>query len=254
VRILIAIAALALPGAPVLGLDHSNLDEGRPLRLEDPYPIAHREIALEFGVGRLSPRTGRDRSSGTIEILYGLAPNLQVGASVAGFSPPGDVEGEGKSGDLHVDALYNFNQESFRAPALGIQATIDLPTGADSAGLDGEIRGMVTRGFGRLQLHLNAAREFLSGTPAGVRRGRWIGVLGGSYPLGAPRHTRTLLVGDIFSEDGALRGEDRTVGGELGVRVQAGSRVILDAALGREFSGPADRASATFTAGISVSF
>src|SRR6266404_5144186 len=46
----IVAATLLMLGASVgvaEAVDHGNLDEGRPLRLEDAYPIAHGEISVE---------------------------------------------------------------------------------------------------------------------------------------------------------------------------------------------------------------
>lgn len=51
-------------------------------------------------------------------------------------------------------------------------------------------------------------------------------VLGASYPVGAPRHTRTTLVGDVFTEQASRRGESNIVGIELGVRHQLTSRIV----------------------------
>src|SRR5688572_13389740 len=49
--------ALALAGCVLLlpawafGIDHKNLDEGRPLRLDDAYAISTGEIEIEMGAG-----------------------------------------------------------------------------------------------------------------------------------------------------------------------------------------------------------
>jgi hypothetical protein len=49
-RILVFLVSLLAP-PQVFAVDHNNLDEGRPTRLEDAYPIAYGELSTESGVG-----------------------------------------------------------------------------------------------------------------------------------------------------------------------------------------------------------
>ena len=57
--VVLVVVALAVMVSDAMAIDHTNLDEGRPLRLEDAYPIAHGEIAVEAGAGVTLPRRGR---------------------------------------------------------------------------------------------------------------------------------------------------------------------------------------------------
>jgi len=116
------------------------------------------------------------------------------------------------------------------------------------------LKGLVTRSFDRLSIHLNAGYEILSGVPREERDGRYEIVLGASYPVGAPRYTRTTLIADVFTEQSVRRGESNVVGAEVGFRHQLTPRVVLDAGVGTEFAGPADRSSFTFATGISIGF
>ena len=77
---------LGISTATVYAVDHSNLDEGRPLQLEDPYPIATGEITVEAGLGFTIERRSEDRSFFPIQVLYGAYPNLQLG--LAPCCPP----------------------------------------------------------------------------------------------------------------------------------------------------------------------
>jgi hypothetical protein len=50
---------VCLLATPVWAVDHNNLDEGRSLRIEDAYPIAYGELAVEAGAGfQYNRRTG----------------------------------------------------------------------------------------------------------------------------------------------------------------------------------------------------
>lgn len=256
-RLLGAVAVLAgvlgAPG-PAGAVDHKNLDENRPLRLEDAYPIASGEWAVEAGAGFTLQRRGPDRGVVSVEVLHGAAPNLQLGLGTTLSTRPHAIDEPTKSGDVQLSALYNFNQETLGLPAFGAKVTLNLPTGVDSSGVDAELKGLVTRSFDRLSLHLNAGYEFLGGTGEGERGGRYQLVLGASYPVGAPRYTRTTLIADLFTEQSVERGDPNVVGAEVGFRHQLTPRLVIDAGVGTEFAGPAHRSSVFFTTGISMGF
>lgn len=253
-RLLLIVACLVSLAPRVRAIDHSNLDEGRPLRIEDAYPIAQGEWAVEAGVGLTVPRTGSTRGLLPVEVLYGALRNFHLGLGSTLSTDPHQIDGQTKSGDLRLSGLYNFNQETLTLPAFGLKALVNFPTGVDSAGVDAEIKGLVTKSAGRVSFHFNPAYRFLSGTGGNERTGIYQLVLGASYPLGAPRHTRTVLVADVFTEQSVHRGESNVFGAEIGVRYQLTPRLVWDAGLGSEFAGPADRAPFFFNTGLSIGF
>ena len=253
-RVLLLLAALVwVATESAFAIDHKNLDENRPLRLEDAYPIATGEIAIEVGGGVAIQRDGESRGVFPIEILYGALPNFQLGVGTTLLTDPHELD-EVKSGDLKLSGLYNFNQETLTLPALGFKLTVNLPTGVDSSGIDVELKGIVTKSFDRLSFHLNAAYAFLNGTRPDERDGRYQFVLGASYPVGAPRYTRTTLVGDLFVQQATERGRPDIFGAEIGFRHQLTSRIVLDAGIGTELAGPGDRSPFFFTTGFSIGF
>src|SRR6267143_792973 len=66
----VAVAILVLIGLgarPATAIDHKNLDEGRPLRLDDAYSIATGEIAVEAGGGFTLQRRGSTRGFFAVE-------------------------------------------------------------------------------------------------------------------------------------------------------------------------------------------
>ena len=74
----IALLVVLGTSATVYALDHKNLDEGRPVRLEDAYPIAHGEFAIEAGAGFTLQRRGADRApeGSSRKVVAGSAQQL----------------------------------------------------------------------------------------------------------------------------------------------------------------------------------
>jgi len=256
-RILIALAipvvALILaPGAHAI--DHKNLDAGRPLRLEDAYPIADGEIAVEAGAGFTLNRRGPNRGVFPFELLYGALPNLQLGLGTTLLTDPHRVDEPPFSGDVGLSALYNFNQETLVLPAFGAKLSVTAPTGIDSTAWSVGVKGLVTKSFDRLSVHFNASYDFFPGGRRDERDGRYELVLGASYPVGAPKFTRATLVGDVFTEQSLERGQPNIVGTEVGLRFQLTPRVVWDVGLGTEFAGPATRSDFFMTTGLSFGF
>jgi Putative MetA-pathway of phenol degradation len=248
------LAALVLVPVSAVAVDHKNLDEGRPLRLEDAYAISTGEVAVEVGAGLTLRRRGTDRGFFPIELLYGALPNFQIGVGTTLSTDPREIDEPTKSGDLRIGALYNLNQETLVMPAFGVKLEVELPTGVDSKGVDIEAKAIVTKSFERLSVHLNAAYLFLTDSGRGERDGRYELVLGASYPVGAPRSTRATLVADIFTEQSTHRGESNVVGTELGIRYQLTPSIVWDVGVGTEFAGPADRSPFLFNSGFSWAF
>jgi hypothetical protein len=253
-RLLMSVFVVAMATGEVSAIDHTNLDEGRPLRLEDAYALAEGEIALEAGGGFTLQRRGANRGVFPAEVLYGAYPNLQVGVGTTLSTDPRDINDRPKSGDLQVSALYNFNQETISLPALALKIGVDTPTGVGARGYGVELKGIITKSIERLSLHLNAGYEFLTSTSRDERDGRYKLALGASYPIGAPQFTRATLVGDVFSEQSTRRGESTVVGVEVGVRYQLTPRMVWDVGIGTEFAGPAHRSDLFLTTGVSFGF
>jgi outer membrane putative beta-barrel porin/alpha-amylase len=235
-------------------IDHTNLDEGRPLRLEDAYSIAHGEIAVEAGAGLTLQRRGPDRGLFGVELLYGALPNLQLGIGSLLSTDPRAIDDPPRSGDLHLSALYNFNQETITVPAFAAKLGLNTPTGVGGRGFGVELKGIVTKSVDRLGVHLNAGYEFLTASRDGERDGRYKLALGASYPIGAPQFTRATLIGDVFAQQSVRRGEATTVGTEFGIRYQLTPRVVWDVGMGTEFAGPAARSNFFMTTGFSFGF
>jgi len=248
------LAIIAAAGAVADAIDHKNLDEGRPVRIEDAYPIAQHEISIETGAGFALLKRGPAGGVFPIEVLYGALPNFQIGVGSTLLTDPHDIEDRPKSGDLRASALYNFNQETLTLPAFAAKVTFTAPTGVDAHGWGIEIKGIVTKSIDQLSLHFNGGYEFLTDSTRTERDGRYELALGASYPIGAPKFTRATLVGDVFADQPAARGESTIVGIEAGLRYQLTPSIVWDVGLGTEFAGPASRSAFFATTGLSFGF
>ncbi len=245
---------LGLLPAPLLALDHDNLDPNRPIGMEDAYAIPKGEIGMEGGVRFNDRREGRTRVTFQPQIIYGAFDNAQIEIQGDLFTEPNSLVGASKSGDLHLGLLYNFNTETLALPAMAIRVETDLPTGVNSRGVDTQVTGILTRSFGRLRAHLNAGYTVL-GLPKGQERpGAYRAVAAVSYPLGYPDSFRDTLIASVYTRESDLRGQRNHTGVEVGIRHQLTSRLVVDAGLGTEFAGPADRAAVLGTVGLSVGF
>jgi hypothetical protein len=252
--VLAAFTALVALTRPALAIEHGNLDEGRPTRFEDPYAIPRGEWSVELGAGFRDARHGDDRAAMPIDILYGAASNMQIGVGTVLFTHPHSLGGEAVgSGDVRVSALFNFSQESLGLPALGVKWEMELPTGVDSHGLDARLKGLVTKSISRLSFHLNGSELFLGDPSLGGRGSRYEVDYGLSYPFGAPKHTRTLLLVGGFVEEAAARGFNNRRGVEVGLRRQQSLRTVVDAGFRIESGGGEERAH-IFNAGLSWSY
>lgn len=245
---------LCLGPLPAWALDHDNLDKNRPLQLEDAYPIAKGEIALEGGGRFLDRRQGRTRFVFQPQILYGAFYNTQLELGGDLLTEPTTVEGAEKSGDLRVGALYNFNTETLSLPALAVKLDLEFPTGVRSRGVDGTLAGILTRSFGRWRTHLNAEYTVVGSARGTERNGLYRLAAGVSYPLGYPMRFRETLIADVFTRQSDLSGRRSPTGVEVGLRHQFSSRIVLDGGLGTEFAGPSDRSAVFGTIGVSFGF
>src|SRR5260370_4525173 len=107
--------------------DYRNLDEGRPTRVEDAFPVER--YAFEFVT---SYALERDPGGGIVhafvpELAYGIVANGELGITApVGLLSEGGVTRAGLAG-LRAFALYNFNPEGAALPPLAVPADGPLP-------------------------------------------------------------------------------------------------------------------------------
>lgn len=229
-------ACATLLSAPAVARAQANfydLDDDRPTLIEDAYVTSRGGIEVQQGLGRFE-RHGRRNNTILLhtEVNYGAWYNLQVGA--AGRAVVGQLEGTAVSGfsDSSAFALYNFNRESPYLPAFAVRGDAAFPTGPYSAQKTrGIFKVMMTRSFGRLRLHVNAAYGAGPGPKTSFATdlaARWWAGGVFDYPL-----TFNFL---WLLETYAIRYADAPrvdVNSLMGFRWQVSPRWVLDAGVGR---------------------
>jgi hypothetical protein len=221
------LAGLVLGCTCVFGADHTNLEEGLPVRVEDAYPIGYLGRELQ-----LLTRYERDHE-GNHSIR--IEPRLELGfprnAQIALKAPFlfGEDQPDG-IGDTEAEILYNFNQETLDLPALSLAAGATLPTG-DGRGIDPMIKLLATRTLGEStmfhQLHLNVRYQYNARQRDEERRDLWF------YGIGYSARVTTdmMFVASIFREHHAERHVEINVV-EAGIRYQLTPLWVLTGGLG----------------------
>jgi hypothetical protein len=150
-------------------IDYRNLEDGRPVFTEDAYPIDQYafELALPY---RFEREPGGTRTHVfDPEISYGIIPNGEAGVRTALAVLTAGGATDWGLGGLTVFALYNVNTELAWLPALSLRGDLSLPVGA----LAGDavrytLKGIATRSFGRVRVHVNALVSLGADQPFGA--------------------------------------------------------------------------------------
>lgn len=219
--------------------DYYNTDRGRPLRVEDAYPVERRAFEIQAAPLRV------ERAAGGVyhwslepEIAYGILPRMQLEVGV----PLSVIDAAGTRrtgvGGLDVSALYNLNVET-SLPAFGISASALLPVGnlaPDDPFVS--VAGLMTRTFTWARVHVNGEYT-LGNEPADADAGveelsRWAAGLAidRAFPL------RGLLLGAEFVAEQPLdEAADLLLTAGAGFRYQLTPRWAMDAGIGKRLTG-----------------
>lgn len=233
--------ALLVGAAGPLGAqtDYYNTDAGRPVQVEDAYPVER--FAWEAQVAPLR----LERLDGGVyhweiepEIAYGILPrtHLEVGLPLVWADAAGGGEDLGIGG-VDVSVLHNLNVETRTLPAFAVAAEALLPVGSHAPDrVYPSLKGIATRTYGFARFHLNGAYTFGSEPETGVEVGeasRWMAGLAvdKTFPLRS-----ALLIADLFAEQ-PLHGGELQWTAELGARYQLDPWFALDAGVGRRLAG-----------------
>lgn len=223
--------------------DYYNTDRGRPLRVEDAYPVERRAFEIQAAPLRVERAAGGAYHwSLEPEIAYGILPRLQLEVGV----PLSVIDAAGSRragvGGLDVSALYNLNVET-SLPAFGVGASALLPVGnLAPEGPFVSVTGLMTRSFTWARFHVNG--EYTIGDEptaldAGVEeQSRWAAGLAvdRAFPL------RALLLGaELVVEQPLDEAADLLWTAGAGFRYQLAPRWAMDAGIGKRLTGD-DRA------------
>jgi hypothetical protein len=200
--------------------DFRSADLGRPILVEDAYPLKLYEWEFELGMrGNLAEEGGLE---GMAELKTGLFLNGQAGLEIeAGVEDQAGTVGGIEAVRGHV--LYSFSRETLGLPAFA--ARVDLAT-PGAGGLRNEdwsigLKGIVTRSFGRVRMHVNGGYVAASVDDDGDY---WRLGLAFDYPIGL---FSKAIMGDIYAELPVSAGRAR-VWAEVGMRWQVSNVSVVD--------------------------
>jgi hypothetical protein len=254
----VILALVGIPAAAPGQEDFRNADPGRPIRIEDAYPIKYREWEVLVGVRPELREGGPSRYVAMSELKTGIYYDLELGLEVQiALRSGGGVRSEFGREEVGFHALYNLNVETRSVPALGARADVLVPTGG-ALGRDRfgwAVKGLATRSFGRLRLHGNLGHRFSYETDADIAADPlegdvWLAGLAFDYPIGL---FSRMVLGDVYVEVPA-RGGRTAVVADLGARIQVGNRWVLDLGVGSTVSEWDEALNGSITVGLTRGF
>ena len=235
-----ALASTVTAHSAAAQTDYYNTDKGRPVRIEDAYPVERYAFELQLAPIRLERESGGTYTWEIApELAYGILPRtqLEVGFPVAFQDAGGESSAEGLAG-IEISALHNLNTETRTLPALAVGAEVLLPVGSlapDRAWTS--VKGIATRTFSAARFHVNGQYTFGPEVDVDDETGeasRWMAgiAVDRTFPL------RSLLViADVFAEQPLEDGADLEWTAEAGFRYQTSPQFNLDFGAGRRFAG-----------------
>jgi hypothetical protein len=220
--------------------DYYNTDKGRPVTIEDAYPVERYAFELQLAPVRMERESGGSYHWEIApELAYGILPRtqLEVGFPLPFVDAGEQGRTEGLAG-IEVAALHNLNVETRTLPALAVGAEVLLPVGGvapDRAYTS--LKGIATRTFSWARFHVNGQYTLGSDAEEGDEVGeasRWMAgiAMDRTFPL------RSLLVtADIFAEQPLVEDEELAWTAEGGFRYQTSPQFNIDFGVGRRFAG-----------------
>lgn len=224
----LALALTHLSAGTAHGIDHNNIDEGRPLRFEDASSVAWHERAVEVGFGAGFPRRSSAQLNSKLEFLYGAFLNTHFGVALEpSFDSDAD---EFDASNVELSFFHALRREIGNGPALAYRVGIGLPTGRDANGVEGHFRAILTKALRQYdKVHLNLDTQVNSDPKAGGRDAAFGAVLGYTTPIGYPRSFTQTLLAEFAVEQSEVRGQGWTGTLGVGLRKQVGVRSVIDA-------------------------
>lgn len=234
----LALGAAAAPAAAQT--DYYNTDAGRPVQVEDAYPVEQYAFEVQFAPVRLERESGGAYHwEFAPELAYGILPrtHVEVGFPLVYADAAGDGHAHGLAG-VEVAAFHNLNVETRTLPALAVAADVLLPVGglAPDATYT-SLTGIATRTFSWARFHVNGQYTFGDEPGDGDAVGeasRWMAgiAVDRTFPL------RSMLVtADVFAEQPLDDDAALAWTAEAGVRYQTSPQFNIDLGVGRRFAG-----------------
>jgi hypothetical protein len=245
--------------------DYYNTDAGRPVRIEDAYPVERRAVELQLAPLRLErPRGGAYQWGVEPELAVGILPRtqLEVGLPlVFADAGPGTRRSAGLAG-VELSALHNLNVET-RIPALAVGAEVLLPVGPLAPARSyASVTGIATRTLPWARFHANAQYTFgdrpnalLLGpdeedaAPGHAEVSRWLAGVAVDRPF--PLRS-LLLTAETYARQPLPAGSTLEWTAGAGARYQLSPRVAADGGAGYRITGDDPGWYVTFGAAVVV--
>lgn len=232
-----ALAALAMvPGTAVAQTDYYNTDAGRPIRVEDAYPVEFRAFELQVAPLRLERARGTYTWGVEPEVAFGILPrtHVEIGFPLALIDAPARRTTVGLAG-LELSALHNLNVET-SIPAFALVADLLLPVGGlGPKDAYPSIKGVATKTFTWMRFHANGQYTFGSAPAPGAagtgaaHLSRWMAGLAADKPL--PLRS-LLLTAEVVAEQPIEDMESVEWSAATGARYQWSPRWAVDGGVG----------------------
>jgi hypothetical protein len=222
--------------------DYYNTDRGRPVQVEDAFPVERYAFELQLAPIRLQRASGGRYSWGIEpELAYGIFPRTQVEVGLPFAIAEEGSEAKGGLAGLDVSLLHNLNVETEGLPALALGFDLLLPVGSRAPERTfGTLRGLITRTYGFARFHLNA--DYTLGASPRPGQGDWGETEAARWLAGVAVDKtlplRSMLVtGDVYARRPLDEESELEWNVSGGVRYQLNPRFALDAGVGRRLTG-----------------
>jgi hypothetical protein len=240
--------------------DYYNTDAGRPVTIEDAYPVERRAVEIQVAPLRLERARGGAYAWGVEpELAVGLLPRtqLEVGVPLAYVDLGAGRRATGLAG-IELSALHTLNVET-RIPALAVAADVLLPVGGLAPDrVYPSVKGIATKTFSWARVHVNGqytvggrltAADVNGSEHGAAELSRWFGgvAVDRTLPLRSMLLTAELVVRQPLAEGAEVRWD-----AGAGTRYQLSPRVAADAGAGYRLTGDDTGWFVTFGAAVAV--
>ena len=206
-----------------------------PLVVDDAKPVDAGFWKFDWVMALSQPeKRARELDLPIMALTYGVIKGLDFGIGIQRIKS--DASGEASIQgfqDLHLASKFNFIEEE-TIPAMTFSLDVKVPTanrqkGLTSARFDENLLLIATKHYFPLGIDLNLGYSIIGSPPEEKLKNRIFGGLALRYGLSE----RWRLVGDIFGQSRATKGESNEANFQLGFRFRPGLPVFFDAAIGR---------------------
>jgi len=226
---------LSLPGLMALiatraaaQIDYRNLDDERPVAVEDAYPLERYAFELLGGYRYARLPGGGGLHLLVPELSYGVAKAASIGVKtpLAITTRPG--AGDVGLAGVRLFGLSNLTTERPSLPGLALRLDATLPVGGEAGrGAAGMVQALATRSFGRNRLHLNVGAALFQADQPGAAEEipRWRAGLAADRTL---IRSSTLLLAAVTAQQ-ETNGAATTITAAAGFRRQVTPALVVDA-------------------------